>query len=61
MNELYCANCDDEASHIVRHREENVYDTSLCFVCKTAYEWGQASPDATIIDVDDHQGELTHE
>lgn len=43
---LYCANCDNEA--VCR----TSVGTPLCFTCKCAYEWGQASPDATFTDIE---------
>ena len=43
----YCANCDCEATHLV---EET--NTPLCTTRATAYEWGQASPDKTVICID---------
>jgi len=48
---IYCANCDAEAVMVARHEDGS--DTNLCYTCGTAYEWGQASPDADLVDVDE--------
>lgn len=42
----YCANCDNQAINQVVHDDGAV--TRLCSTCATAYEWGQASPNATV-------------
>ncbi len=51
--EVYCANdyCDNEATYIVYHSKSNT--TPLCETCKTAYEWGQASPGADLIPIEE--------
>ena len=43
----YCGNCESEAVAMVR--ESGVL---LCHTCKTAYQWGQASPNLTIVEVE---------
>lgn len=55
--EVYCANdyCDNEATYIVYHSKSNT--TPLCETCKTAYEWGQASPGADLIPIEDFDDE----
>lgn len=43
MDKVFCANCESEAVAWAGR-------TPLCYACKTAYEWGQASPDAVMSD-----------
>lgn len=54
---VYCANCDAEAVCRVQHADidqscHDPHGTPLCFTCRTAYEWGQASPTAGFEDID---------
>lgn len=50
MSELYCANCETEATHITSS------GTPLCYTCANAYEWGQASADKPApTEIDDDQ------
>lgn len=51
----YCANCDAEATAKVCHSDGD--STPLCETCKVAYEWGQASPDACLLDIDENEEE----
>lgn len=44
---IFCANCDAEAVFIISHPGNAYFQTLVCSTCKTAFEWGQASPDAT--------------
>jgi hypothetical protein len=55
----YCANdpCETEAVRVVIH--PNGDRTPLCFTCAQAYEWGQASPDAVVADID--QAKASHD
>ncbi len=46
----YCANCDSEATHAVRHTSARM--TPLCRTCKEAYSWGQAHPEARLCDIE---------
>lgn len=49
MSIRYCANdpCETEATHVVVET-----NTPLCWTCANAYEWGQASPDKRVVDID---------
>lgn len=48
---IYCRNCDREASFmIVRDGRDPL---PLCGVCREAFEWGQAAPEATIYLMED--------
>jgi hypothetical protein len=47
----FCANCDNRATKKVEHSDKK--STPLCETCATAYEWGQASPDADVVDIDE--------
>lgn len=50
---VFCANCDTEAVCEAIHHDNKGVRCPLCEQCKAAYEWGQASPEATIQDLDD--------
>lgn len=46
----FCANCETEAV------KQTVLGTPLCSTCATAYEWGQASPNDPIVELEDKYG-----
>ena len=50
---VWCSNCDSEAVCNVIHHDNGNLECPLCFTCKTAYEWGQASPNASVVDIND--------
>lgn len=49
---VWCANCEIEATHFTADTR-----TPLCHTCKTAYEWGQASPEQGISPIDEYYDE----
>ena len=63
---IYCTNepCETEAVRMVIHhdKEGNVISvTPLCRTCATAYTWGQASPEANVMDLEEYESYLEEE
>lgn len=51
----WCALCDFEAIQFVEHKDGK--RTPLCEQCATAYEMGQASPEAILRPIEDWEEE----
>ena len=51
---IFCCNCESEATHKVIHHDNKDLECPLCTSCKEAYEWGQASPEATVCLIGEH-------
>ena len=56
----FCFNCDSPAEHYIENHSVSgrEFMTPICDCCKSAYEAGQASPDATFISVEEIENEL---
>lgn len=48
--------CPAEAERCVVHEDGRLLP--LCYQCATIYEWGQASPEASIVPIEDVSGQL---
>ena len=53
VKEVYCANCETEATWIIVDTK-----TPLCETCHTAYEWGQESPGADLMTIEEWGDEI---
>ena len=49
---VYCAFCDSFASYVIKET-----NTPICASCRDVYEAGQASPNNTIVDVEEWKDE----
>ena len=60
MTTHYCTNCDSDAVKVVVRRDKDgrvTRATLLCQTCADAFEMGQASPDAEVLQIEDYEEE----
>ena len=57
MTQVFCSNEPCEAEAVAVYISERGTRCPLCHTCREAFEWGQASVGAEVVDIDQHTDE----